>query len=58
LTQSYKLYRALRDNGTEVRFIAYPVGGHYPGDPVHATDVVRRWTDWIAEKFDSVGGTR
>ncbi len=52
ITQSYKLFRALRDNGTEVRFIAYPVGGHFPSDPVHRPDVVRRWTDWIAAKFE------
>ncbi|WP_162339619.1 alpha/beta hydrolase family protein [Cyclobacterium salsum] len=49
---SYKLYHALKDNEVEVQFIAYPVGGHFPGDPVHLRDVFRRWIDWIGEHFD------
>ena len=52
VSQSYKLYHALKDNEVEVRFIAYPVGGHFPGDPVHQRDVFRRWIDWIEEHFD------
>jgi dipeptidyl aminopeptidase/acylaminoacyl peptidase len=52
VSQSYKLYHALKDNGVEVRFIAYPVGGHFPPDPVHQRDVYRRWIDWIADHFD------
>ena len=51
VSQSYKLYHALKDNGVEVRFVAYPVGGHFPPDPVHQRDVYRRWIDWIAEHF-------
>lgn len=54
VSQSYKLYHALKDNGVEVRFIAYPVPGHFPPDPVHQRDVYRRWTDWIAEHFGQV----
>jgi len=50
-TQSFKLYSALRDNGVEVRFVAYPVPGHFPADPVHRRDIYRRWMDWIAEHF-------
>jgi prolyl oligopeptidase PreP (S9A serine peptidase family) len=30
-----KLYHALKDNEVEVRFIAYPVAGDFPSDPVH-----------------------
>lgn len=52
VTQSYKLYHALKDNGTEVKFIAYPVGGHFPPDPVHRRDVYRRWVAWIADHFE------
>lgn len=48
---SYKLYNALRDNGVEVKFVAYPVSGHLPSDPVHKFDVFRRWIGWIAEHF-------
>ena len=62
VSQSYKLYHALKDNGVEVSFIAYPVGGHFPPDPVHQRDVFRRWADWIADHFGEVtaateGGT-
>ena len=55
VTQSYKLYHALKDNGTPVKFIAYPVGGHFPADPVHQRDIYRRWIEWIAEKFAGEG---
>jgi dipeptidyl aminopeptidase/acylaminoacyl peptidase len=51
VTQSYKYYHALKDNGTPVQFIAYPVGGHFPPDPVHQRDVRRRWIEWIAKYF-------
>jgi dipeptidyl aminopeptidase/acylaminoacyl peptidase len=51
VTQSYKLYHALKDNGVTVQFIAYPVGGHFPPDPVHQRDVRRRWIEWIARHF-------
>ena len=51
VTQSYKLYHALKDNGTEVQFIAYPMGGHFPPDPVHQRDVRKRWAAWIAQRF-------
>jgi len=51
VTQSYKLYHALKDNNVEVRFIVYPVPGHWPGDPVHARDVRRRWVEWIEQHF-------
>lgn len=51
VTQSYKLYHALKDNGVPVKFIAYPVSGHFPPDPIHQRDVYRRWVDWIEEHF-------
>jgi dipeptidyl aminopeptidase/acylaminoacyl peptidase len=47
VTQSYKLYRALRDRGVETKFVAYPVGGHFPADPIRGRDVYRRWIEWI-----------
>lgn len=52
VTQSYKLYHALKDNKVPVEFIAYPVGGHFPGDPVHQRDIWRRWVDWITKHFE------
>jgi dipeptidyl aminopeptidase/acylaminoacyl peptidase len=47
ISQGYALYHALKDNGVPVKFIAYPVAGHFPGDPVRAMDVNRRWVEWM-----------
>jgi dipeptidyl aminopeptidase/acylaminoacyl peptidase len=47
VTQSYKFYHALKDNGVPVKFVAYPVGGHFPADPVRQKDVYRRWVAWL-----------
>jgi len=49
ITQSYQLYHALKDNGVTTRFFAYPVGGHFPNDPVRQMDVYRRWSDWLMQ---------
>lgn len=46
-TQAYKLYHALKDNHVPVKFIAYPVPGHSPADPIRSRDVWRRWTAWF-----------
>jgi dipeptidyl aminopeptidase/acylaminoacyl peptidase len=52
-TQSFKLYHVLRENGVPVQFVAYPVPGHFPGDPLRTRDVFRRWIEWL-EKYLSV----
>ena len=49
VTQSYQLFHALKDNGVPVRFFAYPVGGHFPSDPVRQMDVYRRWSEWLTQ---------
>ena len=49
ITQSYELYHALKDNGVPVRFFAYPVGGHFPTDPVRQMDINRRWSEWLVQ---------
>ena len=49
VTQSYEMYHALKDRGIAVRFFAYPVSGHFPGDPVRSMDVDRRWIDWLVK---------
>jgi dipeptidyl aminopeptidase/acylaminoacyl peptidase len=49
VTQSYRLFHALKDNGVETRFVAFPVGGHFPGDPVRTRAVYRLWGDWMAD---------
>jgi dipeptidyl aminopeptidase/acylaminoacyl peptidase len=51
VTQSYQLYRALKDNDVPVKFVAYPVAGHFPGDPVRQKDLLRRWTAWLDEQL-------
>jgi len=51
ITQSYKLYHAIRDNGVEAKFVAYPLTGHSPTDPVHSRDVDRRWIEWLRERM-------
>lgn len=46
-TQSYRLYHALKDHGVDVSMVAYPVPGHFPGDPVRSKDLFRRWADFV-----------
>jgi len=43
------MYRALSDNGVPVKFVAYPVSGHFPSDPVRRADVARRYIDWFVQ---------
>ncbi|MDP8980751.1 MAG: S9 family peptidase [Acidobacteriota bacterium] len=52
ITQSYKLYHVLKDNGVTTKFIAYPVAGHSPSDPVRARDRDRRWIAWLSDYLD------
>jgi dipeptidyl aminopeptidase/acylaminoacyl peptidase len=47
ITQSYAWYRALRDHDVVTQFIAFPVGGHSPGDPIRREDLQRRWIQWL-----------
>jgi dipeptidyl aminopeptidase/acylaminoacyl peptidase len=49
ITESFILYHVLRDNGVKTKFIAYPVAGHWPSDPVHLRDIDRRWAAWLKE---------
>ena len=47
VTQSYRLYHALKDNGVDTRFVAWPVPGHFPSDPVRMRSVYREWIGWL-----------
>lgn len=49
VTQSYKLYNALRERGRDVRMVLWPVGGHFPADPYRARDIDRRWAEFFEE---------
>jgi dipeptidyl aminopeptidase/acylaminoacyl peptidase len=48
---SYMFYRALVDNHKDVTFVAYPVPGHFPRDPVRQLDVYTRWLDYVGKHF-------
>jgi dipeptidyl aminopeptidase/acylaminoacyl peptidase len=50
-TQAYALFRALRDNGVETRFVAYPGRGHFPAGPANMLDVYSRWIGWVRDHF-------
>ena len=50
ITQSYKLFHALRDAGVTSQFIAYPINAHNASDPVRQRDVQERWIGWL-EKY-------
>ncbi len=50
ITQSYKLFHALRDAGVTTQFIAYPINLHNAADPVRQRDVQERWIGWL-EKY-------
>jgi dipeptidyl aminopeptidase/acylaminoacyl peptidase len=47
LVNSYEWYHALRDNGVDVEFYAYPADSHFPKDVVQTVDVYRRWVGWM-----------
>jgi dipeptidyl aminopeptidase/acylaminoacyl peptidase len=47
ITNSYAMYHALKDNGVTVKFVAIPVAGHGPGDPVRQSDTYRVWLEWL-----------
>ena len=49
ISQSYQLYHALKDNGVPVKFIAYPVPGHFPTTPyVIRMCTVDGWSGWTS----------
>jgi dipeptidyl aminopeptidase/acylaminoacyl peptidase len=53
IVESYKLFHGLAANGVTTQFIAYPVYGHSPQDPVRQRDVQRRWIGWIEQYFSA-----
>jgi dipeptidyl aminopeptidase/acylaminoacyl peptidase len=54
ITQSYKLFHALRAAGVETRFVAYPIPLHNAPDPVHQRDTIDRWVAWFESHFEAV----
>jgi dipeptidyl aminopeptidase/acylaminoacyl peptidase len=51
ITESFKLFHALKDHGVTTQFIAYPIYGHNAADPVRQRDVQRRWIGWLEQHF-------
>ena len=47
VTQSYKLYHSLIDNGTVTKFIGWPVPAHNASDPVTQMERDRYWLNWM-----------
>jgi dipeptidyl aminopeptidase/acylaminoacyl peptidase len=47
IASSYAMYHALKDNGVTVKFIAIPVAGHVPSDPVRNSDLDCVWLEWL-----------
>ena len=49
IVNSYEMYHALKDNGVNTEFYAYPADTHFPHDIVRTTDIYKRWIDWIVK---------
>jgi dipeptidyl aminopeptidase/acylaminoacyl peptidase len=47
VTQSYKLYHTLIDNGTVTKFIGWPIPAHNATDPVTQMERDRLWLNWM-----------
>jgi len=47
VTQSYKLYHTLIDNGTVTKFIGWPIPAHNATDPVTQIETPKQWLTWL-----------
>jgi len=47
VTQSYKLYHTLVDNGTVTKFMGWPIPAHNATDPVTQMEQPRLWLNWM-----------
>ena len=56
ITQSYKLYHALKDNGVTTKFIAWPVPAHNASDPVRQRERNRYWLEWMDQYLQPATG--
>ena len=52
-SQALSYYRALKDNGVETEYIAFPGRGHNPRDPVHSLERSKLWVDWVKRHMGS-----
>jgi dipeptidyl aminopeptidase/acylaminoacyl peptidase len=51
--QAMSLYHAMKDNGVETEFIAFPGRTHNSSDPVNSRERTRLWIDWVKRHLDS-----
>jgi dipeptidyl aminopeptidase/acylaminoacyl peptidase len=51
VTQSYKLFNALKERGRDVRMKLWPVPGHFPADPYRARDIDREWAEYFVQRL-------
>jgi dipeptidyl aminopeptidase/acylaminoacyl peptidase len=47
ITQSYKLYHTLIDNGTVAKFIGWQIPAHNATDPITQMERDRLWVNWL-----------
>ncbi len=47
VTQSYKLYHSLIDNGIIAKFIGWPIPAHNATDPVTQMETPKAWLNWL-----------
>jgi dipeptidyl aminopeptidase/acylaminoacyl peptidase len=47
ISESYTYFRVLQDNGIESKFIAFPITGHIPTDPIRTKEMNRYILDWL-----------
>jgi dipeptidyl aminopeptidase/acylaminoacyl peptidase len=47
ITQSYKLYHTLVDNGTITKFWAWPIPAHNASDPISQMEQQKMWLNWM-----------
>jgi len=52
-SQAMGLYHAMKDNGVETEFIAFPGRMHNSSDPVNSRERTRLWIDWVKRHLEN-----
>lgn len=50
--QAMALYHAMKDNGVETEFVAFPGRTHSSSDPANSRERTRLWIDWVQRHLD------
>jgi dipeptidyl aminopeptidase/acylaminoacyl peptidase len=51
-TQAMSLYHAMKDNGVETEFVAFPGRTHASSDPANSRERTRLWIEWVKRHLD------